>query len=69
LPGAPISAKAYGVNINLRVEMADHRVPATGHPDMDYAEHDKTYAMFVSLTKWVVIASAVLLIFMAYFLL
>jgi Ni,Fe-hydrogenase I cytochrome b subunit len=49
--------------------MADHQVPATGHPDMDYAEHEKTYAMFVSLTKWVVIASVVLLIFMAYFLL
>ena len=27
-------------------------VATTGHPDMDYAEHDRTYAMFTSLFKW-----------------
>ena len=27
-------------------------VAASGHPDMDYAEHDRTYAMFVTLFKW-----------------
>ena len=27
-------------------------VAATGHPDMDYAEHDRTYSMFISLFKW-----------------
>lgn len=31
--------------------MADHHAPAGGHPDMDYAEHERTYAMFISLSK------------------
>lgn len=35
---------------------------------MDYAEHERTYRMFTSLTKRVSIALAVLLILMAYFL-
>ena len=36
-----------------------------GHPAMDYAEHEKTYKMFIALAKWGVIASAAVLIFMA----
>ena len=42
---------------------------SAGHPDMDYAEHEKTYKLFVTLTKWGVISNVVLLILMAIFLL
>ncbi len=49
--------------------MADNHAPAGGHPDMDYAEHDSTYALFLFLTKWTVIITIVLLALMAYFLL
>lgn len=38
-------------------------------PEMDYAEHDRTWAGFVAVTKWGTIAIIVLLILMAYFLL
>jgi len=34
----------------------------------DYAEHEATYEMFVSLTKWIVGFLVILLILMAYFL-
>ncbi|MBL8587749.1 MAG: aa3-type cytochrome c oxidase subunit IV [Methylobacteriaceae bacterium] len=36
---------------------------------MDYAEHDRTYAMFLALVKWGVIFNVLLLILMAFFLL
>lgn len=49
--------------------MADQHVPAGGHPDMDYAEHEKTYAIFLAITKWTVIGTVIVLILMAYFLL
>lgn len=49
--------------------MADDRALATGHPDMDYAEHERTYRLFLSLAKWSVISTVVLLILMAFFLL
>lgn len=49
--------------------MADNQVTPAGHPDMDYAEHDKTYDLFIFLTKWTIIGCTVLLILMAYFLL
>ncbi|MCT4654609.1 MAG: aa3-type cytochrome c oxidase subunit IV [Cohaesibacter sp.] len=35
------------------------------NPVMDYDEHNKTYKMFVGLTKWGTIAMVVLLIVMA----
>ena len=38
-------------------------------PEMDYAEHDRTWVGFVAVTKWGTIAIIVLLILMAYFLL
>jgi hypothetical protein len=44
--------------------MADHHSSA-GHPDMDYAEHDKTYDMFVGMFKWGTIACVALVVFMA----
>ncbi len=53
--------------------MADNHGAAAGdragHPDMDYAEHEKTYKFFVALTKWGVISNVVLLTLMAIFLL
>ena len=32
--------------------MAHDHAASSGHPDMDYAEHEKTYAMFLGLAKW-----------------
>lgn len=29
-----------------------HAAAAGGHPDMDYAEHERTYRMFVSFVKY-----------------
>ena len=45
--------------------MANHHDKAGGHPDMDYAEHEKTYHMFIALTKYGVIFCVLLLVFMA----
>jgi len=38
----------------------------TGHPDMDYAEHERTYALFIKLIKYGSAALIVLLIAMAW---
>jgi len=35
---------------------------------MDYAEHERTYDMFVGLTKWGTIAIVAILVLMAFFL-
>lgn len=32
--------------------MASNEVVSDGHPDMDYAEHERTYAFFIALFKW-----------------
>ena len=46
--------------------MADHGYhSAAGHPDMDYAEHEKTYNMFLVLAKWTTIGCVAILVFMA----
>ena len=42
--------------------MAD---PALGHPDMDYAEHERTFRLFTGMFKWGTIAMVLLMIFMA----
>ena len=34
----------------------------------DYAEHERTYRMFLALVKWHIIVIAIILIGMAYFL-
>lgn len=39
------------------------------HATMDYAEHERTYKMFVALTKWGTIGVVALLALMAIFLL
>jgi hypothetical protein len=44
--------------------MADDHA-ATGHPDMDYAEHESTYAMFTAMTKWGTIGMVALMVLMA----
>ena len=45
--------------------MAEQNAVAGGHPAMDYAEHEKTYALFVSMTKWGTVSLVILLVFMA----
>ncbi len=39
-----------------------------GHPAMDYAEHNRTYANFLTFTKVAIVSLVVLLAGMAYFL-
>ena len=46
--------------------MAHDPVPSSGHPDMDYAEHEKTYAMFTSLAKYVAAAVVVIMVLLAF---
>ena len=49
--------------------MADHNeVAYTTADGNDYKEHEKTYLMFLTLTKWVIVHLVVILILMAYFL-
>lgn len=45
--------------------MADNHGHGGGHPAMDYAEHERTYKLFISLAKWGTIFCVALLIFMA----
>lgn len=41
---------------------------AGGHPAMDYAEHNRTYANFIGWTKFAVVFLVLLLSGMAFFL-
>ncbi len=36
-----------------------------GHPDMDYAEHEATYALFLRLLKYITIAAVLVVILLA----
>ena len=36
-----------------------------GHPDMDYAEHEATYALFLRLMKFITVGSVCVVIFLA----
>lgn len=36
-----------------------------GHPEMDYAEHKKTYALFMAGVKWGTITVIGIMVFMA----
>jgi hypothetical protein len=45
--------------------MADHHPTTGGHPSMDYAEHEKTYELFLVLAKWTTILTVGILVFMA----
>jgi Bacterial aa3 type cytochrome c oxidase subunit IV len=52
-----------------RSEMADHgEVEYATAEGNDYAEHEGTYLLFLTLTKWIVGFCVILLILMAYFL-
>jgi hypothetical protein len=42
----------------------DHTQPA-GHPDMDYAEHERTYQLFLRLLKFSAIGVITILILLA----
>ncbi|MHB2165522.1 aa3-type cytochrome c oxidase subunit IV [Alsobacter sp. R-9] len=48
--------------------MAHHDASHGGHPAMDYAEHERTYAAFTTMTKWGTITVATILVLMAIFL-
>ena len=37
-----------------------------GHSDMDYAEHEATYAFFLTLMKYIMIVAIVIVIFLAW---
>jgi hypothetical protein len=40
-------------------------VPEGGHPDMDYAEHEATYKLFLQIVKFTVLGVVALLAVMA----
>ena len=50
--------------------MADHHgeVEYATAEGNDYAEHEATYLLFLTLTKWIVGFCVILLVLMAYFL-
>lgn len=48
--------------------MANTHESTHGHPAMDYAEHERTYEMFVGLAKWTTIITVAILVGMAWFL-
>ena len=43
--------------------MADNH--GAGHPAMDYAEHERTYKMFIGMAKWGTILMVSLMVFRA----
>ena len=47
--------------------MATHDDVPMNPEYMDYAEHERTYSGFISVTKWGVVGVAALLIFLALF--
>ena len=44
-----------------------HAVSAEGHQDMDYAEHESTYRLFVGLLKYSILGVIIILILLALF--
>jgi len=53
----------------MGITMADHGAPKySTAPGNDYAQHERTYEDFLTLTKWVVGLVAVVLILMFVFL-
>ena len=37
-----------------------------GHPEMHYAEHEATYALFLRLLKFVAIGAVIVVVFLAF---
>jgi hypothetical protein len=48
--------------------MAENHAQTANHPAMDYAEHEKTYRMFIRAIKWTVAGVVLLLVLLAAFL-
>ena len=46
--------------------MSDSHPASAGHPDMDYAEHEGTYALFLTLLKWGASLVVLIIIFLAF---
>ena len=46
--------------------MADNTPVSAGHPDMDYAEHEATYALFLKLLKVVAVFVICVILFLAF---
>ncbi len=46
--------------------MVDDKALSAGHPDMDYAEHEKSYELFLWLLKNGAIGVVVILIILAF---
>ena len=46
--------------------MADPNLPSAGHPDMDYAEHEATYALFLTLLKYIAFGVVLFVVFLAF---
>jgi hypothetical protein len=41
--------------------------PSEGHPAMDYAEHERTYKLFLKLTVYLIVGVIVLMALLAIF--
>jgi Bacterial aa3 type cytochrome c oxidase subunit IV len=66
-PPSPCSrTEKQAQNERKEKKMADQQVLATGHADMDYAEHERTYRRFLTLMKWGAIHCIVILIILAF---
>lgn len=46
--------------------MVDNTTAPAGHPDMDYAEHEATYRLFLTLAKYVIGIVVLIMVFLAY---
>jgi hypothetical protein len=46
--------------------MAETESRTAGHPAMDYAEHERTYRMFLKLIKYTVVGTAAILALLAF---
>jgi hypothetical protein len=62
--------KSYGKNNAAEQgrQMTPHHPPSGlegGHPDMDYAEHEATYKLFLALVKYTVLGVVALLAVLA----
>jgi len=41
--------------------------PKEGHPAMDYAEHERTYKLFLKMTGWLILGVVTLMVLLAIF--
>lgn len=46
--------------------MADIAPTSEGDPATDFAEHERTYALFIEMTKWTAIVSIAILVILAW---